>query len=368
MNDEHYMKLALGLAQKGRGYVSPNPMVGALIVKNGRIIGQGYHRQYSGNHAEINAIKNAREDVAGATLYVNLEPCCHEGKTPPCVLSIIQHKIARVVIGTIDSNPLVSCQGMNLLRESGIEVKTGVLESDCRRLNEVFFHYMETGMPFITVKYAQTLDGRIATADGQSQWISSEKSLKFVHKLRAQHDAILVGINTVIKDDPELTVRLVRGRNPLRIIVDSELKITKQAKVLQDLSRAKTIIATVKKADDIQFQNIASTGARIITCDADDRGKVDLKQLFKKLAENEISSILIEGGTQIITSVLRDNLANRLVAVIAPKILGKGIEAVGDLNIRELDSAKTLSVDKVLRSKEDIIVDGRFLLVKHQFP
>lgn len=362
MNDEYYMKLALRLAQKGRGYVSPNPMVGAVIVKKGRIIGQGYHRKYSGNHAEINAIKNAREDVTGATLYVNLEPCCHEGKTPPCARSIIQHKIARVIIGTTDSNPLVSCQGMNILRESGIEVKTGVLESDCRRLNEVFFHYMETGMPFITIKYAQTLDGRIATATGQSKWISSDNSLKFAHKLRSQHDAVLVGIKTVINDDPELTVRLVRGRNPLRIIVDSELKIPRQSKVLQNLSRAKTVIATLKNADDIEFQSIASTGAKIITCDADDRGGVDLKKLFKKLAENEISSILIEGGAQIITSVLTNNLANRLVIVIAPKILGKGIEAVGDLNIRELDAAKTLSVNKILRSKEDIIVDGRFIL------
>ena len=360
MTDEHYMKLALILAQKGRGYVSPNPMVGAVIVKKGRIIGQGYHRQYRGNHAEINAIKNAHEDIAGATLYVNLEPCCHEGKTPPCALSIINHKIARVVIGTIDSNPLVSCQSMDLLLKSGIEVKTGVLESDCRRLNEVFFHYMETGMPFITLKYAQTLDGRIATAAGDSKWISSDKSLKYAHKLRAQHDAVLVGIKTVINDDPELTVRLVRGRN-LRIIVDSQLKISKHAKVLQNLSRVKTVIATLRNADEREFKNIASTGATIITSDADNHGGVDLKKLFKILAGNEISSILIEGGAQIITSVLRNNLADRLVAVIAPKILGKGIEAVGDLNIREVELANTLSVNKVFRSNEDIIVDGRFL-------
>src|SRR4030042_6146841 len=293
MKDEYYMKLALRLARKGRGYVSPNPMVGAVIVKKGRIIGQGYHRQYNDNHAEINAIKNARADVAGATLYVNLEPCCHEGKTPPCTRSIIRHKISRIVIGTIDSNPLVSCQGMNILRESGMEVKTGVLENDCRKLNEVFFHYMETGMPFITIKYAQTLDGRIATAAGDSKWISSNNSLKFAHKLRAQHDAVLVGIKTVINDDPELTVRLVRGRNPLRIIVDSGLKITKQAKVLQNLSWAKTVIATLKNADDMEYQSIASTGARVITCDADERGGCDLKKLFKKLAEDGISSILI---------------------------------------------------------------------------
>ena len=222
MNDEYYMKLAISLAQKGCGYVSPNPMVGAVIVKNGRIIGRGYHKRFGGNHAEINALKNAVEDVAASTLYVTLEPCCHEGKTPPCIDSIVEHKIARVVIGTIDPNPLVSCQGINYLQSLGIEVKIGVLENNCRKLNEVFFHFMKTGLPFVTIKYAQTLDGRIATATGESQWISSEASLKYTHQLRASHDAILVGAGTVIKDNPELKVRLVRGRNPLRVIVDSE--------------------------------------------------------------------------------------------------------------------------------------------------
>ncbi len=238
MNDEHYMKLALKLAAKGRGYASPNPMVGAVLVRDDRIIGQGYHQCCGENHAEVNAIQNATENVAGSTLYVTLEPCCHHGKTPPCTDMIIQHKIARVVIGATDSNPLVSCQGINCLQSAGIEIKTGVLEDECRDLNEVFFHYMETGLPFVTVKYAQTLDGRIATATGQSQWISSPASLKFAHQLRAEHDAILVGIGTVLKDNPTLTVRRVRGRNPLRIVVDSGLAITTEgqryAKSFQD--------------------------------------------------------------------------------------------------------------------------------------
>ncbi len=342
VNDEYYMKLAIALAKKGRGYVSPNPLVGAVIVKNGRIISQGYHQRFGGNHAEINALKNAAEDVAGSTLYVTLEPCCHEGKTPPCIDSIEKHKIARVVIGTIDSNPLVSCQGINFLQSCGIEVKTGVLENDCRKLNEIFFHFMETGLPFVTIKYAQTLDGRIATATGESQWISSEASLKFTHQLRAAHDAILVGAGTVIKDNPELTVRLVRGRNPLRVIVDSELKISRQAKVFQNISAAKTLIATIKTSDDPQFQNLADSGAEIITVDADEKGNVDLKKLFKILAGRNVSSILIEGGAQIITSVLKNNLANRLVTIIAPKIIGSGIEAVGDLNIRNLDAGKKI--------------------------
>jgi diaminohydroxyphosphoribosylaminopyrimidine deaminase/5-amino-6-(5-phosphoribosylamino)uracil reductase len=361
VNDEYYMKLALGLARKGRGYVSPNPMVGAVIVKNGRIISRGYHQRFGDNHAEINAIKNTTEDIAGSTLYVNLEPCCHEGKTPPCIDSIIEHKIARVVIGTIDSNPLVSCRGIDCLQNHGIEIKTGVLEPECRKLNEKFFHYMETGLPFVTIKYAQTLDGRIATATGESQWISSEASLKFTHQLRAAHDAILVGAGTVIKDNPELTVRLVRGRNPLRVIVDSELKISQQAKVFQNISSAKTLIATTKTADDPKFQDVAGSGVELVTIDADEKGNVDLKKLFKTLAGRKISSILIEGGAQIITSVLKNNLANRLVTIIAPKIIGSGIEAVGDLNIRSLGAAKILSIQKVSRCGDDIIIDSRLI-------
>ena len=361
MKDEYYMKIALKLAQKGRGYVNPNPLVGAVIVKDARIISRGYHQRYGGNHAEINALKHASEDVVGSTLYVTLEPCCHEGKTPPCIDSIIKHKIARVVIGTIDSNPLVSCQGINYLHDSGIEVKTGVLENQCRELNEVFFHFMEAKLPFVTIKYAQTLDGRIATATGQSQWISSASSLKFTHKLRAEHDAILVGVGTVIKDNPELTVRLVRGRNPLRIVVDSALKIPPQSKVLQNLSKNRTIIATIKKASDPQFKKLSNLGAEIVTIGTNKQGNVDLKKLLKILSKRNISSVLIEGGAQIITSILINNLANRLVTVIAPKILGKGIEAVGDLRIRNLDLAKKLSIRKITRSGDDIIIDNRLI-------
>jgi len=361
MKDEYYMKIALKLAQKGLGYVSPNPLVGAVIIKEDRIIGQGYHQLYGGNHAEINALTNASEDVYGSTLYVTLEPCCHNGKTPPCIDSIIKHKIARVVIGTIDPNPLVSCRGINHLKSCGIEIKTGVLERECRNLNEVFFHFMETKLTFVTIKYAQTLDGRIATATGQSKWISSAASLKFTHKLRASHDAILVGVGTVIKDNPELTVRLARGRNPLRVIVDTALKIPAKSKVLQNLSETKTIIATIKKANDRQFQRLTSLGAEVITIATNKQGNVDLKKLLKILAQRNISSILIEGGAQVITSTLSNNLANRLVTIIAPKILGKGIEAVGDLKINNLDLAKKLSIRKISRSGDDIIVDSRLI-------
>lgn len=358
-NDEHFMQMALQLARKGMGYVSPNPLVGAVIVKGDRIIGSGYHKRYGDHHAEVNAIRNAREDIAGATLYVTLEPCCHEGKTPPCVDSIVRNKIARVVIGAVDSNPLVCSEGINYLRRCGIEVKTGVLENECRRMNETFFHYMETGRPFITVKYAQTLDGRIATSTGNSQWISAERARRLAHQLRARHDAVLVGAGTVIKDNPELTVRLVRGRNPLRIIVDANLRIPLDAKILQNIAQAKTIVATTKDEASALSKKIAATGAEIITVAADKNGNVDLAKLFKALGLRGISSVLVEGGAQIITSLLKDNLADRLLIIIAPKIIGKGIEAIGDLQIRDMESAKILSIQKVKKIGPDLLIDGR---------
>lgn len=362
MIDEYYMRLALKLAAKGRGYASPNPMVGAVIVKKDRVIGMGYHQCCGQNHAEINAIESVTESAAGATLYVTLEPCCHYGKTPPCTDKIIKNRIKRVVIGSTDSNPLVSCRGINQLQSAGIEVKTGVLEEKCRNLNEVFFHFMEKGLPFVTVKYAQTLDGRIATASGKSQWISSPSSLKFAHQLRAEHDAILVGIGTVIKDNPKLTVRNSRGRNPLRIVLDSGLAIRADVNVMQNLSQTPTLIVTTKPSFDTDFQKIARAGADVITIDADENNRVDLIKLLPLLADKAISSVLIEGGAEVITSALRDNLVNRLIAIIAPKIIGKGIEAIGDLNIHDLEDAKLLSVRHVMKKGADIIIDSRLTL------
>ncbi|MFA5284500.1 MAG: bifunctional diaminohydroxyphosphoribosylaminopyrimidine deaminase/5-amino-6-(5-phosphoribosylamino)uracil reductase RibD [Smithellaceae bacterium] len=359
MTDEQYMKLALKLAARGKGLASPNPMVGAVLVKNGRIIGRGYHRCCGENHAEVNAIQSATENVAGSTIYVTLEPCCHHGKTPPCTDLIIRHKIARAVIGATDSNPLVSCRGISCLQSAGIDVTTGVLEKESRDQNEVFFHFMETGLPFVTVKYAQTLDGRIATATGHSQWISSPASLKFAHQLRACHDAILVGIGTVRKDNPTLTVRMVRGRNPVRIILDSGLAMPRDANVMQNLSQTPTWIVTTKNSSAPRFRELKAAGAELITVDADEQNHADLKKLLPVLAARHISSILIEGGAQIITSALKDNLVNRLVTVIAPKIIGKGIEAIGNLDIRSLNEAKILSMRKILKKGADVIIDSR---------
>ena len=357
--DEKYMKLALRLARRGLGRTSPNPMVGAVIVKNDRIIGKGYHHYFGGKHAEIDAIESTEEDIAGATLYISLEPCFHYGKTPPCVDAIINSKIGRVIIGTKDPDPRVNGKSIEKLKQKGIETLVGVLEKECRSLNEAYNKHRTAGLPFVTVKFAQTLDGRIATASGHSRWISSPESLKLAHKLRATHDAILAGIGNVLKDDPELTTRLVKGRNPARIILDSKLRIPLEAKVLQDQEKATTIIATTPAADDEKLAILKEQGIEIVIVASDLRGGVDIARLLATLGERDITSILVEGGSRIITSFLRRGLVDKLVAIIAPKILGKGIETVGDLNIESVDQALKLFFEKTYRLGDDFIIEAR---------
>lgn len=359
MNDEFYMRRALTLARKGESWVSPNPMVGAVIVKEGRIISEGYHQKFGGSHAEINAINAASESIEGATIYVNLEPCAHYGKTPPCTERIIAHKPARVVIGTADPNPLVSGKGINTLTQHGIETTVGILKEECTQLNERFFKFIRTGFPFITLKFAQTIDGRIAAASGHSRWISSDISLRLAHRLRSSHDAVLIGVNTLIQDNPELTVRLVRGRNPLRVIVDSSLRIPMEAQVLKNRTGAKTIIATTAKASPEKVARLKNMGIESLVIGDDADRRVDLKKLFAEFGKRTISSILVEGGSAIITSMLKENLPDRVVIVIAPKIVGKGIEAVGDLGINTIDESLRIAYRKVLRKGVDIILDGR---------
>ena len=357
--DEYYMRRALSLARRGESWVSPNPMVGAVIVRKNRIIGEGYHKRFGDNHAEINAIARSSEPITGATIYVNLEPCAHFGKTPPCIDRLISHKPARVVIGTADPNPLVSGRGIDALTRHGIKTTTGVLAEECRRLNERFFTFIQTGVPFITVKFAQTLDGRIATWTGQSRWISSEKSLKFAHKLRSSHDAVLIGVNTLIRDDPELTVRLIRGKNPLRIIVDSSLRIPLTAHVLKNQDRAGTLIATTARGDSEKRKRLSEMGVETMVIDEDNTHRVDLKKLLVALGKRNISSVLVEGGATIITSMLRENLPDRVVIVVAPRILGKGIEAVGDLGIHHIEKSLRFSHRKIVKKDSDLIIDGR---------
>ncbi len=358
-SDEYYMRRTLKLARRGEGMVSPNPLVGAVIVKDDRIIGEGYHRRFGGHHAEIEALRRATTHVKGATLYVTLEPCCHHGKTPPCTESLIAAGIARVVAGTADPNPLVSKKGIAILRRHGMETTVGVLADECARLNERFFTFMKTGLPFVTLKFAQTLDGRIACMSGHSRWISSAPSLKFAHRLRALHDAVLVGVGTVIQDDPLLTVRLARGRNPLRIVVDSTLRIPPDAGILNDQDSARTIIATTRRAGARKRAGLKDKGIELLTVAADKEGRVNLKKLLAELGKRGISSLLVEGGSSLITSALKERLADRLVTIIAPKIVGAGIDAVGDLAIRKMDDAIMLADREVYRLGDDLIVDAR---------
>ncbi len=356
--DEEFMRRALRLARKGEGRVSPNPLVGAVIVRDGRIIAEGYHHRYGERHAEIDAIANATEPVAGATVYITLEPCSHTGKTPPCVDALIASGPRRVVVGTIDPNPLVSGRGIAALQRHGIETETGVLGEACQQLNEVFFKFIRTGIPFVTLKFALTLDGRIATAAGHSRWISSPPSLRFAHRLRRSHDAILVGAGTVLKDDPELTCRLVRGKDPLRIVVDSQLRTSPDARVF-DTRRSNAVVAATGRAHDDRRRLFEQMEIEVLDPGEDEGGHVDLRGLLTILGQRKIASVLVEGGAGVNTSFLKEQLVDRLIAVIAPKIVGAGINAVGDLGIQRMDDALRLSYERITRSGDDLILDTR---------
>lgn len=359
LNDEYYMRKALSLARRGLGKTSPNPMVGALIVRNGQIIGRGYHRRYGDVHAEISAIQDANEDISGATLYVTLEPCCHHGKkTPPCLDTLLKYNLGSVVIGTVDPNPRVNGRSVEILNRRGIETRVGVLNEECHKLNEVYFKYIQTGAPFVTLKFAQTLDGRIASVTRDSRWISSEPSLKLAHRLRSFNDAVLVGIGTILTDDPQLTVRLVKGRNPLRVVTDSRLSITLGSRILRDQKRAPTIIATTKLADREKLSSLRRMGIEIMEVKEDGEGEVSLRDLLKSLGQRNISSILVEGGATIITSLLRQELADKLLVILAPKLMGRGIDAIGDLGILNVDRTLKLSFAQTYRSGEDLVIEA----------
>ncbi|MFB3925261.1 MAG: bifunctional diaminohydroxyphosphoribosylaminopyrimidine deaminase/5-amino-6-(5-phosphoribosylamino)uracil reductase RibD [Syntrophales bacterium] len=358
--DEIYMKRALMLAKRGEGWVSPNPAVGAVIVKKGRIIGEGYHRKFGGDHAEIDALNRATESVKGAEFFITLEPCTHHGKTPPCIHRLVEASPSRVVIGLSDPNPLVCGKGIEILRKHGIETKVGVLEKECREINEKFFKYIQRKIPFVTVKFAQSLDGRIATAAGHSRWISSPSSLKFAHRERSLHDAVLAGVGTIVRDDPQLTVRLVRGRHPLRIVLDSHLRIPSGARILQQQDIARTILVATGVHGKKKRALVEKMGIEVWQTDQDQGGRVDLKKMLALLGEKGISSLLVEGGAETITSFLKENLADRLLVITAPKIIGRGIEAVGELGIRRMEEAIPLIFRKIFRKGDDVIIEAVF--------
>ena len=357
-DDNYYMGIAIRLARKGIGKTSPNPMVGAVIVAKGKIIGQGYHKRCGDHHAEINAINSAGKNIKGATFYITLEPCSHYGRTPPCIDALIQVDPERVVVGSLDPNPEVNGKGVKILRSKGITVDVGIRESECRQLNEHYFKFIKAGMPYITVKYAQTLDGRIATKSGDSQWISSEASRKYVHRLRSINDSIMVGAGTVAADNPQLTVRHVKGKNPFRIIVDSKLSISLKSSVLTDVHSHLTIIATTSSASAVRMASVKKRGAEVWVVKKERNGRVSLQDLLRDLGKREIMSVLVEGGSEIITSLLKANLVNKMIIPIAPKIIGKGLEAIGDLNINKINKAIRFSSFKTMKKGDDIIFEG----------
>uniref|UniRef100_UPI0038CD1BF5 bifunctional diaminohydroxyphosphoribosylaminopyrimidine deaminase/5-amino-6-(5-phosphoribosylamino)uracil reductase RibD n=1 Tax=Tepidibacter aestuarii TaxID=2925782 RepID=UPI0038CD1BF5 len=355
------MKRAIELALKGKGYTSPNPLVGAVIVNKGRIIGEGYHEYYGGAHAEVNAINSAFENVQGATMYVTLEPCSHFGKTPPCAQLLIDKKIKKVIIGMMDPNPIVAGRGIKLLRDNDIEVTVGVLEQEVKELNEIFIKYISTKLPFCILKTAMTLDGKIATNIGDSKWITNKKSREYVHEIRHQVSGIMVGIGTVLADDPSLTTRLVdeEGIDPIRIIVDTKCRIPLDAKVLNINSKEKTIIATTKKADKNKLELIKEKGAEIIITPLKNN-QVDLGYLIKKLGEMEIDSILIEGGSTLNYSILKEGCVDKVISFIAPKIIGgdNAKTPVGGIGIEYVKNAIELENIKLKMFEQDIMIEG----------
>ncbi|MDP2302585.1 MAG: bifunctional diaminohydroxyphosphoribosylaminopyrimidine deaminase/5-amino-6-(5-phosphoribosylamino)uracil reductase RibD [Ignavibacteria bacterium] len=360
MTDESYIKLTLEIAKKGSGYVSPNPLVGCLLVKESKIISAGYHEKFGEAHAEINAINKAGESLNGATLYVNLEPCSHHGKTPPCVDKIIESGIKRVVIGTLDVNPLVSGQGVQKLLNNGIEVKVGVLEKECTELNRFFFKYIKTQIPYVTLKTAQTLDGKIADGYGNSKWITSEPARQHVHLMRSQYDAVLVGRKTIDVDNPSLTVRLIEGRNPIRIVLDSSFKIKLNSEVLK-CTEANTIIVTSIKSKLLlnKIKKLKSFGVRLLFVNTNKEGKINLKSALKKIGELGIASILIEGGSEVFSSFVKQNLFDEIITFISPKLLGNGVSVFGDLDIRNINKAKLLRFNTIEKIGDDLLVELR---------
>ena len=353
--DMGYMKRVLTLAENGIGKTNPNPLVGAVIVKEGRIIGEGWHEQYGQAHAEVNAVNNATEDVASATVYVNLEPCCHFGKTPPCTELLIANKVKRVVIGTVDPNPLVGGKGVERLRSAGIEVTTGILEKECRRLNEVFFNYIQKRIPFVVLKAGVSLDGKIATSTGESKWITGEAARREVQHLRNQYSGIMVGVETVIKDNPELTCRLDGGRNPIRIILDSSLRIPISSNVLTEQQENPTIIACTERASPNKIGELKRLGAKVIICRSSNN-QIDLMDLMKRLNKWNIDSILLEGGATVNNSAFSQGIVNKLMLYMAPKIIGgeKSKTFVGGLGISSLDQAHPMRIESMERVGDDI--------------
>ncbi len=356
------MKQALRLAKRGMGRTSPNPLVGAVVVKDGKVVGQGYHKKAGTPHAEIHALRAAGKKAKGATIYVTLEPCNHTGKTPPCTHAILDHGIARVVVGMVDPNPLVAGSGCRFLESKGLDVAGEVLKEECKSINRPFIKHITTGLPWVIMKAGCSLDGRIAVADGRCAWITAEDSRREVHRMRDRVDAILVGVDTAINDDPSLTTRLPgrKGHDPIRVVLDSRLRLAPQAKMLVQESTAPTLIFCSPKASKKKRQALLATGAKVLEV-SEKNGRVDVHKVLEILGKKGVNSLLVEGGRAIHTSFLKENLVDQVSLFMAPIFLGnESIPVVGDLNITDVGEGRRFQTSRVKRFGNDVLVEGFF--------
>ena len=360
-NHEYYMRKTLELAKCGWGRTNPNPLVGATIVKNNKIISQGYHKALGLAHAEVDAIMNAKENVEGSTLYVNLEPCSHFWKTPPCAKAIIEAGIKNVIVAMVDPNPKVQGNGIKMLREAGVNVTLGVLENEARKLNEIFIKYITKNMPFVIMKSAMTLDGKTASVCGNSKWISCEGSINYVHEMRSRVSAIMVGINTVIIDNPSLTTRLSAKecKDPIRVIIDSKGRLPLDSNVLKSSNNVGVILATTSQIDSEKEKHLIDKGVTIIKSDNED-GSVNLKIVMKKLYKLGIDSVLLEGGGTINASALSAGIVDKVIMFIAPKIIGgkSALAPVEGEGIKLVEDAIKLHDITINRIDDDIVFEG----------
>lgn len=350
------MEYAIELAKKGKGKVNPNPLVGAVIVKDNKIIGEGYHEEYGKWHAERNAILNCRHDMNGAEMYVTLEPCCHFGKTPPCTDIIIERGIKKVYVGCVDDNPTVSQKGIEILKKNGIEVVVNVLEEKCKAINEVFFHYIKHKTPYVVMKYAMTADGKLATSTGKSKWITGEEARINVHRTRNEIMSIMVGIGTVLKDNPSLNCRIENGRNPIRIICDSKLRIPLDSNIVKSADKLLTIIATAGYEDEGKAEALRNMGIEIINC-PNKNNRIDLKKLMKVIGERGIDSVLLEGGGELNFSALKSGIVRRIDLYIGNQIFGgTAISPVGGKGIDEVEESIKLKKRSITHFGDDLLI------------
>lgn len=357
MTHETYMRMAVAEAKKGIGRVNPNPLVGAVLVKDGRILSKDYHHQCGQLHAERLAILHCTEDLTGATLYVTLEPCCHQGRTPPCTEIILESGISTVVVGSPDPNPLVAGKGIGILRDAGLTVVTGVLEEECREMNRVFFHFIETKTPYVVMKYAMTADGKIATRTGESRWVTGEAARRRVQKDRNRYTGIMVGVGTVLADDPLLTCRISGGRNPVRIVCDTRLRTPADSRIVKTAGEVRTILATCV-ADPARQEPFRTAGCELIVLPEGPDGHLELPALMAELGRREIDGILLEGGGSLNWSALRAGIVRRVQAYVAPKLFGgaeakspvegPGVSVPGDAFLLEAPDVTKIGKDLLL--------------------